>query len=89
MTLIREPTREELGGAYFNTWCRMAVLYVIVAEYFEEWDWFIEMEERCMRAAIAADGVIELRDFVELFWAELPNAQWEVYTIVRNAMNLF
>ena len=87
MMLIRQPYPDELGG-YFNTWCRMAVLYVIVSEYFEEEWWFQDLEIAAMRGATDVDGILNLQDFVEMFWVGLPHVQWEVYMIVRDALNI-
>lgn len=82
MLLQLWPREEELGG-YFLTFMKMMMCYATIAEIFEGEDWLLQVESHAHRLAIQADGVMDVLVFVEIFYTNLANHNFQVYMIVR------
>jgi hypothetical protein len=84
MPLVTErwPSREEVE-AEGGTFAQHMLLYLIVAEFCHEEEWFDELEGVAARLATSPDGIMYLLDFAQIFYARLAVYNWQVYRIVR------
>lgn len=62
------PTIEELGD-YALPFMHMTSFYLTTQVMFGDSQWFRFMERQCIRESTDLDLIIDVRQFVELFWA--------------------
>ena len=85
MTLVHWPTPQELGDRY-EDWLRLAWVYAIVAFECSHVEWFADLEAMAMRMATEVDGVLDMVEFVQLFYNALAYTDFELYRIVRECI---
>lgn len=85
MTLVRWPAPQELGNRY-EDWLRLAWVYAIVADQCSHLDWFEDLEAMVMRMATEVDGILDMTEFVQIFYNALAYADFELYRIVRDCL---
>ena len=87
MTLIHWPTSQELGRRY-DEWLKLALVYSIVGKTCAHLSWFMELEGMVFRMCTAADAVVDMVEFVYLFYNGLSYFDFEVYLIVRRCLQI-
>lgn len=85
MQLIRWPSPQELGRRY-DDWLRLALIYAIVAEECYQFGWFQELERMVRRMTTEPDGVVDMTEFVQIFYNGLAMFNFELYCIVRECL---
>lgn len=84
----RWPTAGELGS-YYDIWLKMAIAWVVLTEYFEEEEWYLELEREARMHSTAADGVVDMVAFVECIYVGLIVYDWNLHRILGSCMLLF
>lgn len=83
MVLERWPTVGELGASYYNTWRRMATVYYWLVLNHGEEEWLMALEDLAFEFSVEADGIRDMRCFIESFIAALPYFNFDVYWQTR------
>ena len=81
MVLTRWPPEEELGEHYL-TWLKMMIYYVVMLHYFDQEQWFLDLEKDAMTASCEHDGIHDMVVFAETFYHGLPHYNFELYMVV-------
>lgn len=88
MSLVHWPTPGDLG-AYYDVWLKMAIAWVVVAEYCEDQDWYLELEREARSRSMTVDGIMDMVAFIEVFYLGLSQHDWHLHCIVRASMLMF
>jgi hypothetical protein len=89
MILEHWPTREELGDFYYGVWLKKAIAWVLVTEFCQDEEWYLELERIVKRASTSRDGIRDMVSFMEVFYEGLVFFDFQIHLIVRDVMHLF
>lgn len=79
MALHRYPTLEELGE-YAEPFMSMCGFYLTAQILFGDRRWFAILESQCMLEATDMDRIVDVQQFIELFWMALHGLNWGLAT---------
>lgn len=88
MVLERWPSREDLGP-YYDIWLKMGIAWVLVTTFYEEEEWYLELERVAKRYSTSSDGIRDMVSFFEIFYHGLAMYDWQLHRLVRETMRLF
>ena len=71
------PTLEELGD-YARSFLAMCGFYITTQILFGDRPWFLLLESQCMREATGVDLVVDVQQFIELFWMAMHRYNFEL-----------
>lgn len=77
LRMFRYPSLEELGD-YTEQFLTMCGFYLTAQILFGDTRWFRLLEQQCMHEATEIDLVIEVQQFIELFWMAMHGFNFEL-----------
>lgn len=89
MILERWPTSEELGDSYYRAWLKKAIAWVLVTEFCQEEEWYLQLEKIAKKASTSRDGIRDMVSFMEVFYVGIIYFDFQIHLIVREVMTLF
>lgn len=77
LRMHRYPHLEDLGE-YVGPFMTMCGFYITAQILFGDKEWFRLMESQCIREATELDLVIDVQQFIELFWMAMHGFSFEL-----------
>lgn len=83
LQLERYPAVEELGTKGYLEYLSMSAFYVTMIDMFGDEGWVQRLVVMARRESMEADGVLNMKDFIELFNVGAKGFDPELYAVVK------